>query len=159
MDRFAPRRLAPAHAPDQPADPVDQAGRAGEVLSGTAPSSATLAAESVWTTVLTPAGQAALEVAQTYARKAAAPATLRAYKADWTHYAAWCASKNFVPVPADPATIGAYLASLGQTHKPTTIRRRLSAIRQDAPVQRPTVDLTHRDIQCIYRVGCAYTTR
>ena len=129
MDRFAPRRFAPRHAPDQPADPADpvdpadQAGLTGEVMAGQSKTN-----ESAWTTVLTPAGQAALEVAQTYASKAAAPATLRAYKADWTHYAAWCAEKKFVPVPAEPATIGAYLASLGETHKPTTIRRRLSAI-------------------------------
>jgi hypothetical protein len=32
----------------------------------------------------TPAGQAALEAAQALAKKATAPATLRAYKADWT---------------------------------------------------------------------------
>jgi integrase len=77
---------------------------------------------------LTPAGQAALAHAETYARKAAAPATLRAYKADWAHYAAWCAEKEFVPVPAAPAVIGAYLASLAESHAPTTIRRRLAAI-------------------------------
>jgi len=69
----------------------------------------------------TQAGQAAL------GRKAAAPAALRAYKADWTHYAAWCAAHGFVPVPAAPATVGAYLASLKDSHAPTTVRRRLSA--------------------------------
>jgi integrase len=76
----------------------------------------------------TAAGAAALARAQAFARQAAAPATLRAYKADWTHYAAWCAAAGFVPVPADPATVGAYLASLATTHAPTTIRRRLAAI-------------------------------
>ena len=79
-------------------------------------------------TALTDAGQAALEVAQALGRKAAAPATLRAYKADWTHYAAWCAEKGFTPVPAAPATVGAYLASLKDSHAPTTVRRRLAAI-------------------------------
>ena len=33
------------------------------------------------------------------ARKAAAPATLRAYKADWTHFTHWCAAHGFVAVP------------------------------------------------------------
>ena len=76
---------------------------------------------------LTEAGRAALAEAAALARKAAAPATLRAYKADWAHYAAWCAGVGFVPVPAAPATVGAYLASL--TDKaPTTIRRRLAAL-------------------------------
>ena len=77
---------------------------------------------------LTPAGQAALAAAQALAKKATAPATLRAYKADWTHFANWCAAHGFIPVPAAPATVGAYLASLAGSHAPTTIRRRLSAL-------------------------------
>ncbi len=52
------------------------------------------------------------------ARQATASATLRAYKADWTHYATWCAAHGFIAVPADPATVGAYLASLAGTHPP-----------------------------------------
>src|SRR6201996_5575325 len=77
---------------------------------------------------LTPAGQAALDAAQALAKKATAAATLRAYKADWTHFSQWCEAHGFTPVPAAPATVGAYLASLAETHAPTTIRRRLSAI-------------------------------
>jgi integrase len=76
----------------------------------------------------TPEGAAALEAAQELARKSAAPATLRAYKADWTHFSAWCAAKGFVPVPAAPEVVGAYLASLAATHAPATIRRRLAAL-------------------------------
>ena len=76
----------------------------------------------------TEAGQAALDAARALGRNAAAPATLRAYKADWTHYAAWCAAKGFTPVPAAPAIVGAYLASLKDSHAPTTIRRRLAAL-------------------------------
>ena len=76
----------------------------------------------------TPAGQAALAAAQALAKKATAPATLRAYKADWTHFSQWCAAHGFVAVPAAPATVGAYLASLADSHAPTTIRRRLSAL-------------------------------
>jgi integrase len=76
----------------------------------------------------TASGQAALAQAQALARQAAAPATLRAYKADWQHFAAWCAAAGFVPIPADPAVVGAYLASLAETHAPTTIRRRLAAL-------------------------------
>jgi hypothetical protein len=76
---------------------------------------------------LTEAGQAALDAATALARTASAPATLRAYRSDWAHYAAWCARMGFVPVPAAPATVGAYLASL--TDKaPTTVRRRLAAL-------------------------------
>jgi hypothetical protein len=76
----------------------------------------------------TAAGQAALAAAQALARKATAAATLRAYKADWTHFSQWCAAHGFVAVPAAPAVVGAYLASLAGSHAPTTVRRRLSAL-------------------------------
>jgi hypothetical protein len=52
----------------------------------------------------TAAAQAALKAAQALASRATAPATLRAYKADWTHFAAWCAANGFIPAPA---TVGA----------------------------------------------------
>lgn len=71
---------------------------------------------------------AALARAADYAHKADAANTLRAYRADWTHYAAWCDDHGFVPVPAEPETVGAYLASMATTHKPATLRRRLAAI-------------------------------
>ncbi len=92
------------------------------------------------------AGQAALDAAQALGRKAAAPATLRAYKADWTHYAAWCAAHGFVPVPAAPATVGAYLASLAATHAPATVRRRLAAIGKMHRFNDLPWNAAHRDI-------------
>ncbi len=95
----------------------------------------------------TAAGRAALDAAQALARKAAAPATLRAYKADWTHYAAWCAGHGFVPVPAAPATVGAYLASLAGTHAPATIRRRLAALGKMHRFNDLPWNTAHRDIQ------------
>ena len=72
---------------------------------------------------------------------------MRAYKADWTHYASWCAQAGFVPVPAAPATVGAYLASLAETHAPTTIRRRLSAIGKMHRFNDLPWNPAHRDIQ------------
>jgi integrase len=79
-------------------------------------------------TALTAEGVAALEAALHLARNASAPATLRAYRADWTHFSQWCSAKGFVPVPAAPEIVGAYLASLAETHSAATIRRRLSAL-------------------------------
>ena len=95
----------------------------------------------------TASGQAALAAAGALARKAAAPATLRAYRADWTHYAAWCAAAGFSPVPAAPATVGAYLASLATSHAPSTIRRRLSAIGKMHRFNDLPWNPAHRDIQ------------
>jgi site-specific recombinase XerD len=97
--------------------------------------------------VLTPAGLAALEAARAMARKATAAATLRAYKADWTHFSQWCAAHGFVAVPAAPATVGAYLASLAGTHAPSTIRRRLSALGKMHRFNDLAWNPAHRDIQ------------
>jgi len=93
------------------------------------------------------AGAAALAAAATLARQAAAPATLRAYKADWTHFAQWCADKGFVAVPAAPAVVGAYLASLADSHAPTTIRRRLAALGKMHRFNDLPWNTGHRDIQ------------
>src|ERR1700712_2720563 len=95
----------------------------------------------------TTSGQAALQTAEAYAQKAAAPATLRAYKADWTHFADWCAAHGFVPVPAEPKTVGAYLASLADSHAPSTIRRRLSALGKLHRFNDLNWNPAHRDIQ------------
>jgi integrase len=95
----------------------------------------------------TASGLAALAAARALAARSAAPATLRAYRADWTHYAAWCAEHGFTPVPASPATVGAYLASLAKSHAPTTIRRRLAAIGKAHRFNDLAWNPGHRDIQ------------
>ena len=95
---------------------------------------------------LTEAGRAALAEAAALARGASAPATLRAYRSDWAHYAAWCTRMGFVAVPAAPATVGAYLASL--TDKaPTTIRRRLAALAKMHRFNDLPWNPAHRDIR------------
>ena len=95
----------------------------------------------------TQAGAAALAAAQALAKKATAAATLRAYKADWTHFSQWCAAHGFVAVPAAPATVGAYLASLADSHAPATIRRRLSALGKMHRFNDLAWNPAHRDIQ------------
>ena len=75
-----------------------------------------------------------VETAKDYARGAKAPATQRAYAADWRHYTAWCRRHDLDPLPPDPQTVGLYLAALasdaaGKEPKGVrTIERRLSAI-------------------------------
>jgi integrase len=79
------------------------------------------------------------ETARDYARGAKAPATQRAYAADWRHYAGWCERKGLDPLPPDPQVIGLYLAACvsGQAgsgkagsvaSSVRTVERRLSAI-------------------------------
>jgi hypothetical protein len=85
------------------------------------------------TDVPTSKGQAALDTADRYAGNAHTHATKRAYRSDWAHFADWCQAHAFIAMPAEPRTVGAYLASLGDTHAPNTIRRRLSPIGKAHP--------------------------
>jgi hypothetical protein len=95
----------------------------------------------------TEACQAAPAAAQALARQTTAPATSRAYRADWAHFADCCAAHGFIPVPAAPAAVGAYLASLADSHAPTIIRRRLSALGKMHRFNDLTWNPAHRDIQ------------
>ena len=54
---------------------------------------------------------------------------------------------GFTPVPAEPRTVGAYLDSLAETHAPTTVRRRLSAIGKMHRFNDLAWNPSHRDIQ------------
>ena len=72
---------------------------------------------------LAPVGAAALAAARAYARGALAPETLRACAADWAHFC--CA-----PLPAEPAAVAAYLASLAGLYSRSALERRLAAIGQ-----------------------------
>src|SRR6476469_2706897 len=45
---------------------------------------------------------AAAVAARAYAGEALAPATLRAYAADWRHFSAWCAEFGCALLPASP---------------------------------------------------------
>ncbi|MBV1800321.1 site-specific integrase [Siccirubricoccus sp. G192] len=71
---------------------------------------------------------AALAAAKTYARDALAPETKRAYAADWAHFTAWCHAAGCPPLPAEPAAVAAYLASLAGLYSRSALERRLAAI-------------------------------
>jgi site-specific recombinase XerD len=59
---------------------------------------------------------------------AKAESTRRAYGSDWTHFQAWCREHSLPFLPANPETVALYLTDLASTHKPATIRRRLTVI-------------------------------
>lgn len=93
------------------------------------------------------AGQAALEAARAAARDATAYATLRAYRSDWQHFLGWCDRMGFIALPAQPATVGAYIASLEKDFAPATIRRRIAAIAKAHRFGGHPWDAGHRDIE------------
>lgn len=66
-----------------------------------------------------------------YALKAKAANTVRAYRADWRDFVAWCEERGLQPLPASPETVALYVAHLADAgRKASTIQRRLSAISQ-----------------------------
>jgi integrase len=65
-----------------------------------------------------------------FIRQAKAANTVRAYRSDWQHFEAWCKVHRLAPLPAAQGTVALYLSSLAQSHKTSTIQRRVSAISQ-----------------------------
>ena len=111
----------PAALPVPPApDPAGRAGVPAVVRSASLPTAPIAAAP-----IPSALGEAALAAAAAYAKLALAPATCRAYQADWTHFFTWCAAANLPALPAAPATVGAYLSAMAPTHARASIRRRL----------------------------------
>ena len=104
-----------------------------------------------------PAALAALAAAIDFAREALAPATLRAYRADWQHFCAWCRDAGWSALPAAPETVAAYLAALATTHTSSALVRRLAALSRahrlagrDWPRAHPAIRNTLRGIQRSY---------
>jgi site-specific recombinase XerC len=101
-----------------------------------------------------------LRAAVDYALASKAPGTLRAYDADWRHFAAWCDRRGATALPAAPATVAAYLAAHARGSggvrrlRLTTLQRRLAAIgayhsagRRPNPVKTPEVQATWHGIR------------
>jgi Phage integrase, N-terminal SAM-like domain len=70
-----------------------------------------------------------LSVAIDLAKAEKAPATRRAYASDFRLFEVYCDTKGISALPAAPETVASYIAAEAQTAKPSTIGRRLAAIR------------------------------
>lgn len=57
--------------------------------------------------------------------------TLAAYESDWNDFCDWCIFNRRQPFPADPSTIADYLNDLAASARPSTIRRRVSALSEN----------------------------
>lgn len=85
-------------------------------------------------------------------------ASLRAYRADWRDFSAWCAQNAKESLPAEPETIISYLADRATTLKVSTLTRRLATIswRHDAsgfnsPTAAPLVRRTLKRLRRQYK--------
>ncbi|MEI2404890.1 site-specific integrase [Niallia taxi] len=54
--------------------------------------------------------------------------TKKSYYADWKHFTDWCTLHNVSPLPAEVETICFYLTELAETHRFSTLRRRIASI-------------------------------
>ena len=80
--------------------------------------------------------------ARDYVRQSKAANTVRAYRADWAHFAKWCEAQGREALPASVESIVLYLTELARTHRVSTLTRRLSALSQAhqlAGIESPTV--------------------
>jgi len=67
--------------------------------------------------------------AQDYARANRAQNTMRAYRAAWRAFAAWCEAEGRPALPADALAVADYLAHAAQKRKPSTLAVHVAAIR------------------------------
>jgi len=96
-----------------------------------------------------------VDTAREYARAAASDNTLKAYKADWAHFARWCRLRGSEPLPPSPELIGLYLADLASSSTPSpalsvaTIERRLSGLAWNAAQRGFALDRKDRHIATV----------
>jgi len=89
----------------------------------------------------------ALAKSQAYQDAADAPATLKAYAADFANYRAWCDRNGLQALPATPEVVGAYLAASGEGYALPTLRRRVAAIARACGVAGEPLDTKHPAIR------------
>jgi hypothetical protein len=95
--------------------------------------------------------------------------TRRAYASDWALFTEWCEEKGVCALPASAAVIAAFAADESKGSKPSTLRRRMAAIRKvhqtaghPNPCDNEAVRATLKGIERSYgvaQVGKAPATR
>jgi site-specific recombinase XerD len=95
-----------------------------------------------------------LAAAVDLAKAEKALSTRKAYGTDFRIFTAWCDGKGVSALPANPETVAAFLASESKTAKPSTLGRRIAAIRYahklahlDTPTDSEAVKATLRGIR------------
>ncbi len=79
--------------------------------------------------------------AQRLEAKALADRTWKAYADAWDHFLDWCDVNRFRALPAEVATVRAYVADLSRRYAPSTIEQRLAAIKKCHEKNAQPIDL------------------
>jgi len=90
-------------------------------------------------------------VADAYLVAADAPATVRAYTADWRHFASWCKASQVSAMPVTPELVGEYLAELGEGYAKATLRRKVAAITRATRIAGMPLNTRHPSIRDVLR--------
>lgn len=94
----------------------------------------------------------AIDAARGYALADKADATQAAYRADFADFSSWCASVDRAALPADPATVAAYLAVLAERKlRPSTIGRRLAALKYAHTLSGHPDPTSHKNVRAVHR--------
>lgn len=80
-----------------------------------------------------------------------APATMKSYYTDVEIFVTWCGDAEVCALPADPATVCAFLDDQAGEVLPTTVRRRLYAIRKIHRLLDLPDPTTHEDVNLTLR--------
>jgi len=98
--------------------------------------------------------QAWEDQAREYIDSSRAENTRKAYASDWRDFATWCADYDHNSLPATPETVVLYLTCRAETHKVSTLQRRLTTISQvhqsaghESPTQSALVRTAWRGIR------------
>lgn len=78
-----------------------------------------------------------------FAKKSKSANTWKSYQSDLRHFEKWCQHNHHRHFPAAPETIATYIIQLRESHKLSTITRRIAAISQAhfaAGLENPTLD-------------------
>lgn len=95
-----------------------------------------------------------LEEASEFIKESKSQNTVKAYRAAWNDFTAWCTMHRLQSLPASPETVVAYLTDQARTHKVSTLQLRLAAISEahqvaghEKPTEEKIVRLTMRGIR------------
>lgn len=90
-----------------------------------------------------------LEKIKFYIQNSKSKNTQKSYSSDWKHFTEWCKKNNRSPLPANAGTICLYISDLAETHKYSTLRRRLSAISEAHRFQKYVSPTKQLEVQAL----------
>lgn len=94
----------------------------------------------------------ALNSARAFALDEKAGSTRAAYRSDFACFASWCEAVGQGSLPASPASVAGYLAALAERRlKPSTIGRRLAAIKYAHSISGHPDPTSDRNVRAVHR--------